>query len=136
MKTIFIACMCWFSLLPAQNTAPSIPHFTRSINLDKTGDEEQSISFSVNSESNIKCYIIEGSNDNVNYELVVTIPCPGNTVIPRRYEFESALMHYSLFRIKQMDFTSTCIGLEELHYNPVKMHDLLPPDKEERVAKH
>src|ERR1035441_5748963 len=129
MKTIFIACMCCFSILSAQNTAPAIAHFTRSINLDKANDGEESISFSVSSESNIKCYIIEGSNDNVNYELVITIPCPGNTGMPRRYEFESGLMHYLIFRIKQMDITSTCIGLEELHYNPVKMHDLLPPDK-------
>jgi hypothetical protein len=124
MKTfILLITLLPAGLLNAQNFDSIIQAF------GQTDANGQHIFFTLNSEANIREYVVEESTDSLQFEITSVIASKGNTVIPRTYEFSAPSGTYSCFRVKQIDLNGIVKEKTEvLTLKTVKQSGTLAPD--------
>lgn len=61
------------------------------------------LSFSVKDETDIRYYLIEGSNDMISFDRLTRVYAKGNTHLPRTYKAIIYNTDYSCYRIRQID---------------------------------
>ena len=66
-------------------------------------DNTNAIAFTVSRESNIRYYVLEGSNNDVDFDIVSRVESQGNRVLPCKYELAKADKDYNYYRISQVD---------------------------------
>ena len=99
MKTLIISTLIVACLITKAQTA----------HLQKKEDRDV-IYFSVDREANIRSYVVEGANDSINFVVIATLASQGNTVHPRTYLFENTDVRYANYRVKQIDYSGSCVN--------------------------
>ena len=129
MKTLFVnIALVFFTFIQAQGPDLKAGKISNaSVSKDYYG---QHIYFTLNSEANIKQYVIEGRTDSSNFEIIGTVPSWGNCVTPRSYEFIFNEGTYTWYRIKQIDMNGSGTASVNIfagaRTEPIKLKPVLP----------
>jgi hypothetical protein len=105
--------------------APSQAFFH--LNLSKQ-ENYYRLSFSVKDETNIRYYLIEGSQDMISFDRLTRIYAKGNSHLPRTYNATIYNTGYRYYRIRQVDnayaagFSSTIISSK---YEPISAEEAI-----------
>jgi len=67
------------------------------------------IVFSVLRETNIFNYVIEGSDDSLNFEIIGAIKAKGYSMTPLNYDFTAYDKCYRNYLVKQIDISGSCV---------------------------
>jgi hypothetical protein len=73
----------------------------------KRSEAFASISFRVPKEMNIKYYVLETSNDSINFEVVSRLKASGNSVTGNQYCIPAPPCEAKYYRIRQLDMNNT-----------------------------
>jgi hypothetical protein len=110
MKTSLITLMLIWNLLAAQSNKPTA-FLVASI--DKEAGEHI-LRFTVAKEANIKYYVIEGTNDSIQYEFVAVVKSRGNSVLPIEYRTAISVNQCTIYSIKQIDMNGTTVEVHTI----------------------
>jgi hypothetical protein len=81
----------------------------------RPGADTYRLSFSVKAESNIRCYIIEGSHDLMSFDRITRVYAKGNSALPSSYSITIRNTDYSYYRVRQIDnATASTLNSEDL----------------------
>ena len=101
--------------------------YSQSATVEKSVDQDR-VTFSVSREANIYCYLIEGADDTVNFEIIGKIISTGNSVLPRTYVYDNTDVRYKNYRIKQVDMNRLCVSTQIIYAPRIKR----PVEKREK----
>jgi|GEM_PF-2858066 hypothetical protein len=87
----------------------------QNLSIEKTdaGDE---ITFRITREVNVNYYVIEGTDDNINFDILVRLNVKGNDLGPINYDFLYYGKGYLHYLVKQIDMSGSCVS--EIGDNP------------------
>src|SRR6218665_1238083 len=96
-----------------------------------TKNDETRLQFEVSKEANIKYYLLEGSNDKEEYEVVTRIPSKGNSVLKRKYTVTISGTSHSYYRLRQVDMNNGCFytAIEKSRVVPVPVEESAERDE-------
>ncbi len=69
----------------------------------RQGLQKHQLSFSVKAEENIRCYVIEGSQDLVSFERLTRVFAKGNSALPNSYTVPIHETGFLFYRVRQID---------------------------------
>jgi len=72
-----------------------------------TNHNQETITFVLQSETNVAQYRIEASNDSSNYTVVATIPSKGNTILSRTYNYNMYSTDKKYYRVAAVTMQGT-----------------------------
>jgi hypothetical protein len=82
----------------------------------------ESICFSVPKEVNVRHYRVEASNDNVNFDIIATIPAKTNSVLAVNYNYDLSAHAYAYYRIAMVGMNG------DMPYSAVVARPLADPN--------
>ena len=100
MKYLLILVMI---TIATQATAQTVT----SVSLSAKNNEVR-LQFEVSKEVNIKYYLLEGSNDKEEYDVVTRIPSKGNSMLRRKYSVAISETDHNYYRLRQVDMNNAC----------------------------
>jgi heme-binding NEAT domain protein len=76
-------------------------------------DNTNTVAFTVPKESNVRYYVLEGSNNEVDFDIVSRVESQGNRVLPCQYQLPQTDKAYTSYRIRQVDMNGA------ITYSPI-----------------
>lgn len=101
-----IACSILFLMLLG-------PLAAQNLHLEKSGQDDK-IVFAVLKEANIYSYVVEGSDDTLNFEIIGVVSAKGYSMAPLNYSFVNYGKSYTNYRVKQIDMNGLCVQQMEV----------------------
>lgn len=91
-----------------------------------TNNNQERITFVLQSETNVAQYRIEASNDSINYTVVASIPSKGNTVFSRTYNYTMYTSDKKYYRVAAVTMQGTTQYSNVLTKTPNEQPNALP----------